>query len=162
MKRIALAAALLVPAIHAQTRKTPAPIIDGPDYLASQKQSPAQPKMPAQSCIDAMQVIGRNGEALIASPGHMYADGMDDVHYMLDKANIADSLSASAKSISENAYSAAYCKKIEDTMPRLYSAWRDKQDFMSPGRLNLVIAAVRIMAAGKAQLEAEANRNISH
>jgi hypothetical protein len=136
-------AALLIPAgIHAQT-------------------DPVQ--APAPSCMAAMQVIGHNAEAVNAMPRHSGSeDGMEDLHYMLDVVKIADSLATSARNVATNMHDGPYCQKVINTIPRLYPAWHDKQDHMSADRLVTIMTVMRIMASQKAQLEAEASRDISH
>jgi hypothetical protein len=126
-------------------------------------QQPGQVRAPAPSCMAAMQVIGHNAEAVNAMPRHSDSeDAMEDLHYMLDVVRIADSLAVSARNVATNMYDGAYCQRVIDTAPRLYPAWRDKQDHMSTDRLVTIMTAMRIMASQKAQLEAQASRDISH
>jgi hypothetical protein len=160
-----------------------APIVDGPAYLASksrqsqQNQNQGQPQnagqdsspapapstAPAPSCMAAMQVIGHNAEAVNAMPKHSGSeDGMEDLHYMLDVVKTADSLAVAARNVATNMHDGSYCQRVVDTIPRLYPAWRDKQDYMSTDRLVTIMTVMRLMASQKAQLEAEASRDISH
>jgi hypothetical protein len=164
MQRLsALVLLALIPAsIHAQTRKTPAPIVDGPAYTASQTQ-PAAPATKADNpiCLEAMQVIGHNAEALFAMSNDLGAvRSMDDIQAALQIATVADSLLSTAKTVTGN--DLAYCQTVIKTIPRIYPEYRDKQDHMSTGRIMLDLSALRVTASTKAQLESDASRDISH
>lgn len=127
----------------------------------AQTPTPAQREHAAAVCVAAMQVIGHDGEAVIeqwnipddSSPEALDAD--------INLAEIAGILVKTATRIATDR-DEAYCQKIVDKLDRLYSPSRDKSDHMSPTRIGTVIGMLRITAASKAQLEAMANRNISH
>jgi hypothetical protein len=156
-------AALLIPAtIHTQTRKTPAPIVDGPDYLASQGQTAApaakaDPDNP--TCLAAMQVIGHDGEAVVEMGGPVH--DLDDVQAALGQANMAESLLKATTRITTTG-DVAYCQKIIAKIPRMYPAYRDEHDHMSTGRIITVLNMLRIEAADKKRLEDALSRDISH
>jgi hypothetical protein len=154
----------LIPTIiHAQTRKTPAPIVDGPDYLASQGKTPAPAANAAvkdsPECSAAMQIIGHNGEALINLSGPTY--DLDDVQARLDQVKIAESLLKVTTQIATTG-DVAYCQKIVAELPHMYPEHRDLHDHMSVGRVSSVLYILRIEGAGKQQLEDALSRDISH
>jgi hypothetical protein len=149
-----IAALLIAAGIHAQTRKTPAPIIDGPAYTASQDpNAPAEP-----SCAEALQVIGHDAEAV--HDEFLPVEGMESLHHDADMASIAQTLLDATQIAGKN--NGVKCQKIVDDLPRIYPAYLDKQDHMSTERIVSDLGAMRFYAGERALLEALANRDISH
>jgi hypothetical protein len=126
-------------------------------------QQAGQVQAPAPSCMAAIQVIGHNMEAVQSMPRYVDSeDGMDQVHYWLHLDTMASNLLDAMNGITHNSTDGAHCQKVINTAPRLYPAWRDKQDRMSTDRLVTIITVIRLMASEKAQMEIAASRDISH
>jgi hypothetical protein len=149
-----IAALLISAGIHAQTRKTPAPIVDGPAYTASQNaNAPEEP-----SCAAAMQVIGHDAEAV--HDQFLPVEDIESLHHDADMASIAQNLlDASQIAVKNNGVK---CQKIVDDLPRIYPDYLDKQDHMSTARIVSDLGVLRFYAGERSQLEALANRDISH
>ncbi len=119
---------------------------------------PTPPK-DSPECLTAMQVIGHDGEAVIGMGGPV--ENRDGLENALNVSKMAELLIKATTRITTTG-DVAYCQKIIDKTPRMYPSYLDQHDHMSTGRIIGDITQLRILAAEKAQLETEANRDISH
>jgi hypothetical protein len=144
MKNFAIALVLLCVGLISATTYAQAPQADGK----------ARDKADNPACLEAMQIIGHDGEDVLKGWGG------DDLETNLKLASIADSLVRAAKDVAAN--DGAYCRNVVATIPRIYPPDLDKRDHMSTGRLITTMNMLRIVAADKPRLEKELNKDISH
>lgn len=145
-----------------KTVKRTATIVDGPAYRASLIGKPHLPvaglpdKTGESTCLEAIQIVGHDGESLMREWDLF---GGTDLDASLALVKSADLYVGAADKILKN--DRAFCEHVNRDLVRDYPARLDEHDHMSTGRLGQVLRMLKITAASKPMLEAEAAKDVS-